>query len=490
MTLSRRSFSKGLLSLPLLESIGRTARAAGASGSLTRVIFYVFHNAWYEDVVFPRSPTYLTGPEGVRYLPLSQLTGDLSTLFPASKYSALKSKMNIMRGFDLLSASQGGGGHRALYALGASDERSSAAAADTIDTVISNASQFYPTAPFRRLLNASTANDTGSGYNFSYQGGAPRSQLRGPSQLFTEFFSGALPGMTPPMMASDPNLARRVALLTTQQRLRTLAGSPRLAMTDQRRLTQHADVMTALIDGLAPAATTPAVMSCSRPTNTTLAESMNAPGAQRRIRLVLDEVYMALACQLTNVVTLQPVNADDAATLVTDGGANEVYHQMAGHHHDLPRYLPAKTFLFDQLLYLLNRMDSTQETNGRSMLDNSLVVVVSNDGCGTHSSWDMPVVTFGSLGGRLRTGNYINYQRPTAPSLTSSLDLVNAPDAAGRYRYDYELNLGRPLGQFYATVLNVLGIPHSGFGEYTDPDGHYAAFTSSSGRRASLPVLT
>lgn len=496
MTISRRGLLGGAaagLVLPVLESVVKPAWAQVSSGSLKRIIFYTFHNAWYEDVVFPRSTSYQVGPEGVRYIPLAQLTGDVSQLFTAAKYGALKSKMNIMRGFDLLSLSEGGGGHRALYALGASDERSSQATRDTIDTVISNSPRFYPTTPFRRTLNATPVSDSGSGYNFSFQGGQPRSQLRGPSRIFTEFFSGALPGaMTPPTPA-DPDQARRLATGATVKQLEALARSPRLSMADQRKLAEHAAILNGLLPSLAPSmGQGGGVTACSRPTlQTGINESINATsGAGQRLRMVMDEVFMALSCQLTNMVTLQPVNADDSGTLVTDGGSNDVYHGLAGHHHDVPRYLTAKTWIFDQLLYLLNRMSSTVESNGLSMLDNSLVVVLSNDGCGIHSSWDMPVVTFGSLGGLIKTGNYINFQRPNAPQLRGSLDLINAPDALGNYRYDYLFNLGRPLGALYTTLLNVLQIPHTGFGEYHDPSSAYTALTSASAKQASLPVLT
>ena len=41
-------------------------------GYLKRVIFYSFHNAWYQDQVFPQSTNYLSGAGGVRYIPLSQ----------------------------------------------------------------------------------------------------------------------------------------------------------------------------------------------------------------------------------------------------------------------------------------------------------------------------------------------------------------------------------------------------------------------------------
>lgn len=497
--MNRRNFVRTgatTLTIPFLECMPQFAHAASASGSLKRIIFYTFHNAWYEDQVFPRSTNYTLGAGGVRHIPLSQLAGDISPLFTAAKYGAIKSKMNLMRGFDLISQAAGGGGHRALYALGASDERSGGAVKDSIDTVISNSAKFYPANPFRRFLNVLPVTDISSSYNFSFQGGAARSQVLGAKNLFTEYFSEALPSVGGAAAApADTYAARRLAMDATMNKLAAFSQSTQLSASDRIKMQEHSEAVRKMLTTLAPpTATGGTVSACSKPVAPAagLNESYTArTGITQRMRTLMDEVYMILSCQLTNVVSMQPCNGDDSGTLFTDGNSiSDIYHQLAGHHHDVPRYLPAKSWIMDQILYLANLMNSRVESNGLTMLDNSLIVVVSNDGCGVHSSVDMPVITFGSLGGLVKTGNYINYQRPDARQGTSELELVNAPDAAGNYYYRYNYNLGRPLGSLYTTLLNVLGIPHTGFGEYHDPASNYSAFTSAAGKQANLPILT
>ncbi len=489
------------MTIPFLESIPEFALAANASGSLKRVIFYTFHNAWYDDHVFPASTNYLIGPEGVRYIPLNSLTGDISKLFTAAKYGALKSKMNIMRGFDVTSASEGGGGHRSLYTLCASDERSMSAVKDSIDTVIGNSSAFYPNVPFRRYMNAITVNDGRDAYNHAFQNGSLRSQLGGPKAIFTDFFSEALPTLggstTVTTTPEDTNLSRRLAMNAIVNKISGLSQSSKLSAVDKQKLTQHADLINKLLPSLAAPAsstsTTPVGSSCTKPT---LAAGINesklaTSGVSNRLKVMMDLVFMAMNCQLTNVFTLQPYHCSDDGSLQTDGnGESDVYHQLAGHHYDPPKYLPAKNFILDHLLYLINKMEGTRESNGLTMLDNSLIVVISNDGCSNHSSWDIPVITFGSLGGSIKTGNYINYQRPETPSNRGGLDLVPAPDASGNYSHIYNFNYGRPLGTLYNTILNALKISHSGFGEYANPGGMYAPWTTIASRQASLPILT
>ena len=315
--------------------------------------------------------------------------------------------------------------------------------------------------------------------------------------MFTEFFSEALPpiGTPPPVTPEDTNQSRRLAMSGVMTKILNLSKSNKLSAQDKLKLSEHAELINKILPNLAVPTAPPVtggLVSCSKPiTPSGLNEKANATtNITQRMQILMDEVYMALSCQLTNIVTLQPYNAEPDGVMVTDGGEqNDIYHQLAGHQYDPPRYLPAKTWIMDQILYLANKMDSVVESNGLTMLDNSLIVVLSNDGMSLHSNWDWPVITFGSLGGLIKTGNYVNFQRPNAPQFTGSLDLIGGNDITG-YRHEYLYNLGRPLGSLYTTILNCLGISHSGFGEYVDPDGNYSAFTTAAAKQSKLPVIT
>lgn len=489
---SRRNFLKtgmSALALPVLESFPMPAHAAGvaqASGSLKRVMFFCLTNAWYEDIIFPTSTNYMTGPEGVRYIPLNSLTGDISQMFTAAKYGNLRSKMNLMRGFDLQSKASGGGGHRSNIALMASDERSATAFNTSFDNVLAASNVFYPKAPYKKSLVAVAASGQDSfRYNFS----STNSYLEGPTQIYKEFFMGTtLPNGSTTTTPPDSNLTRRLAMKGAMDKVRALSTSTRLSSSDKQKLSDHADLINKLLPSLAPptGSTTTGVASCSSPSAPMgLDEKMSATsGNGNRLKAAMDLIYMSFNCQLTNLAVFHPVIAADDRSLPMGDDAGDIYHQIAGHHHEVANYLKYKGFVLDNLLYLLNRMDSTMESNGRTMLDNSLVVVVSNDACSVHSTEDLPVITFGTLGGALKAGNYINYQRLDAPKYTGSLDQGTFPG----HKYNY--NLGRPYNSFFTTVLNALGISHSGFGEYGLSDSTYASFVSAAGKQASLPILT
>ncbi len=520
--ISRRNFIRtgtAMMSMPFIEGLPELAMAANATGSQKRILFFCLSNAWYPDVVFPSSTNYSVGPEGVRYIPLNSIAGDISQLFTSAKYGALKSKMNIMRGFDLLGGALGG--HDLMYALGACKE--GGVTENTIDTIISNSSQFYPTPPAEQrhrnmCVSPVVGEHVDNKYNYSFVNGDYRGYLQGPTQIFQEFFTGTLPtagvlsasgfsatSSFSAMSISDPNISRRVALTNAMKKVASMATSTKFTAQDRDQLIRHQEILSNMLPGLAaptprptpvptptPApvpAPVPVGTACMRPAKPSgINENMSSQsGNQARLRNVLSQIYMAFNCQITNMAVIHPiVAADMGVAFMGDAGvavADGEYHQLAGHRHDVPKYLAQKGWLFDQLLYLLNMMEATKESNGLSMLDNSLVVVVSNDACSIHSYEDIPIITFGSLGGTMKTGSYINYQRLDAPASTGGFDQTNGVS------FSYKYNLGRPFGSFYTTLLNILKIPHTGFGSYTDPQGVYSQFTSAAGKQASLPLL-
>lgn len=497
---SRRNFLKiggSALTIPFLESIPLSAGAAtaSASGSLKRILFYSLTNSWFPDQIFPSSTAYQTGPEGVRYIPLNTIAGDLSPVFTAAKFGALKSKMNLIRGLDVLTSAEfSGGGHSMTMALGSTyAEKSATATKGTIDALIANSSIFYPSTPFRRMMNALGASGNAGHYDHSSYG----SVLQGPSQIFKDFFSGVtLPGATggtTPVTPVDTNLSRRLAMNAVMSKFSSLESNTRLSAADKQKLAEHAEMINKLMPELAaPSASVSngaaLASNCSTPSFASgLNESIDsASNNGTRLRACMDLIYMAFNCQLTNIVTFHPVCAsDDSRRPMADDISGDIYHSEVGHLHKVPEYLKYKGFIFDHLVYLLNKMDATKESNGLSMLDNSLVIVVSNDGCSTHSDMDMAAVTFGGLGGLIKTGNYINYARTDTPQITFSFD-----GSAGQTGYRYVGNYGRPYNSLFTTLLNALKIPHSGFGEYASSNSTYAPFTTATSKQVSLPILT
>jgi muramoyltetrapeptide carboxypeptidase LdcA involved in peptidoglycan recycling len=84
--------------------------------------------------------------------------------------------------------------------------------------------------------------------------------------------------------------------------------------------------------------------------------------------------------------------------------------------------------------HLLDRMDSVMEANGKTMLDNSLAIWISEFGDGrVHSGANLPVVIAGSAQGKIVTNRHL--VRNTATT-----------------------------GDLWTTVLNAFGVPATSFG--------------------------
>jgi hypothetical protein len=204
----------------------------------------------------------------------------------------------------------------------------------------------------------------------------------------------------------------------------------------------------------------------------------------------------ALNCQLTRLVTLGMVDAyDNGSTGNGDPFHNNTFHTTFG----MPtppaftdgdtngqRYILWANWLMQQIAYFVKKLDSITESNGKTILDNSLVMMIPEFGePRSHGLTNMPLMTFGSMGGRLKTGNVVDYQQPSATELVGESGFNRSRP-------------GRPMNNFWVTLFNKLGVPPSeferngnaGFGDYSTFDGKWNAYYGTdAGKRASLPIL-
>lgn len=149
----------------------------------------------------------------------------------------------------------------------------------------------------------------------------------------------------------------------------------------------------------------------------------------------------ALAAGLTNVVTL------DAA------GGLGLYHtwkalgiDIDGHaigHQNGPDHLsvPIRKYHAERVADIARRLDSIKEGNG-TMLDNTLIVWMSDSGEGHHGSCgEWPMVLVGGLGDRLKTsGRFLQYPA-------------------------YGTSGNRTIRNFYLALLHAVGDKREKFGE-------------------------
>ncbi len=132
----------------------------------------------------------------------------------------------------------------------------------------------------------------------------------------------------------------------------------------------------------------------------------------------MDLLVLALACDLTRVVTLQWSQAVSMTRMTWLGIADP--HHTLSHFPISDQDAQAKLVKINrwyatQFAYLLQAMKSVPEGDG-TLLDHSVVLWCNELGEGSsHSRRNVPYVLAGSAGGHFETGRYLNFQGSKKP---------------------------------------------------------------------------
>jgi hypothetical protein len=148
--------------------------------------------------------------------------------------------------------------------------------------------------------------------------------------------------------------------------------------------------------------------------------------------LQMDLIALALACDLTRVLTLQWSRAGSAMSFRWLG-IPESHHSLAhaGDSDTVARnkLIAIETWYAEQLAYLIAKLKSMPEGDG-SVFDNTTILWFSDISKGNdHSRKAMPLVLAGSCGGALRTGRHVQFDgRQHNDLLVSLLNAMEVPD--------------------------------------------------------------
>lgn len=128
-------------------------------------------------------------------------------------------------------------------------------------------------------------------------------------------------------------------------------------------------------------------------------------------KLMTDLLVMALACDQTRVFNMMFNNGASSLTRI---GSTITHHQLT-HEEALDNrlgYQPEATYFLDRIFeswaYFVAALDAVQE-GPRTLLDNTLVFAHSEtEFAKFHTIDNIPMMTAGSAGGKLRTGIYVD----------------------------------------------------------------------------------
>ena len=139
------------------------------------------------------------------------------------------------------------------------------------------------------------------------------------------------------------------------------------------------------------------------------------------IRLQADLMLLAFQMGITNISTFMIGPERWDATLLYEGVFDKpVQHHNMTHNQKGNGYKELQKidiFHMEQYAYMLKRMKSIKESDGSSMLDNSLVTYGAALGDGaTHQFFDLPMIVAGGAQGQVKQGRLLKCKSGTLNS--------------------------------------------------------------------------
>ena len=139
------------------------------------------------------------------------------------------------------------------------------------------------------------------------------------------------------------------------------------------------------------------------------------------IRLQADLMILAFQMGLTNICTFMIGPERWDATLLYEGVFDKpVQHHNMTHNQKGNGYKEVQKidiFHMQQYAYILSRMKAVKESDGSSLLDNSIVTYGAALGDGaTHQYFDLPLIVAGKAQGQVKQGRFIRCKSGTLNS--------------------------------------------------------------------------
>jgi hypothetical protein len=455
---NRRRFLRGLggviVGLPFLEALAPRKATAQSTVIKRFGVFFACNGVnmdrWFPDGDYGAlSDGHLQGTANEALLPHRA-----KLLFPRGVHMT-------PRGFDRDGGGADDHGKGMAHKLTAqfADDDAWLAEGPSVDHVIAQA--VNPSArPALNLLVGRGNGRRGLGY-ISYSGaGEPISGINNPFNAYADFIN--LNGTTPGGggEATDRIVRRRQSVLDlVQDQFDDLKRGP-LSADDKQKLDAHFEAIRAIETGMMGGGGDGA-LGCLDPALEESAamfegadedEVLSGANYPAIADLQIDIFALAFACDATRVATLQFDSGSGGPIFRWDGMDHEYNHHKLSHGKVRDDCFGDSTedgcdnvdgyedMLFDidvwhakRMARLLDRLDSYTEADGKTVLDNSVVLYTNelSDGKG-HSFMDLPYILAGSCGGAFKQNEYVrlgegtSYDDQVAPHNKLLNTLVNA----------------------------------------------------------------
>jgi hypothetical protein len=246
----------------------------------------------------------------------------------------------------------------------------------------------------------------------------PLPPMEDPVAAFTRVFAGS----TLDAQQTAILLKRRQSVLDyVQGSLGGLAG--RVGSDDRQRVQQHQDSVRQIERQLLAQ-----TGACSPPmvAKTDLTQIANYPAVGKA---QMDLLVASLACDQTRVASLQwsrSVSDIPMPWLNISTGHHTLSHDADTDSAAQASLVQINNWYAQQFAYLVGQLDAVVESDGTTLLDNTMVLWMNELAKGNvHSHNPLPVVIAGSCGKALRTGRFVTYS-PAQPHNNLLVSVANA----------------------------------------------------------------
>jgi hypothetical protein len=382
-------------------------------------------------------------------------------------FSSISHKLSILRGID---HSHDGHNKTTMLCPGEhSGEGEVSSWLNSFDEVLASSSVIYPQVPQHRILrihpNTSQFSPQGQ-YSFLNQQSRP--QDTDMKVLHAKLFGSGIQSVAP--TGIDKGRRRTKVVDLAKEAFDTLSRDPRLSASEGVSLEQYKDMLNDLGNKINNTST----LTCTPPGSVD-----NSTDYGVIYDIGVDMTILALSCGLTQVVSYampwfgalpgENHSAFHEFSHWTYGTANQIPDMGNGAENliyangsaEAARDTRFYSWAAEKVASIMTRMDGITESNGKTMLDNSLVYWGNEGGGGSgHNRYSLPTVIAGTLDGKVTPGYWDFTRRPFVYDANRQ-DIFHA---AGTVTQTALLN----------TLANLYGVPaasyekpgQGGFGDF------------------------
>jgi hypothetical protein len=349
---------------------------------------------------------------------------------PGTKYAisptlkpldSVRDKFLIMRGLDNLVAeagSDGGGDHARgngtfLTNVRINKSSTNIRAGVSIDQVIASRVGHLTRFPSLELASDPRRQSSGcdSGYSCAYQYNiswksetTPMATEHNPRQVFERMFGAGAPGKRVANLQRRRDEQRSILDYVLED---ARAMQRRVAVADNRKLDEYLTGVRALEEQIQRAE------ALGDPRDPGIETPAGVPqGHEEYVNVMFELMALAFQTDSTRVISLM-LGHDGDNRSYDFLGIPEGHHDLTHHQDNVDRIEKVKQidqWYATQFAKLVQRLDSMEDTDGNSVLHNSMIVFGSGNADGNkHTHTDLPILLAGSAGGGIQPGRYVNH---------------------------------------------------------------------------------